>query len=211
MRFKNLLIYICGILLCSPFAISAQDSLPTPKNQIEAAVSPAPEDMQEGAKVLGYNTEGKLLTLRKGTNELICLADDPDQSNFHTACYHHGLEPFMKRGRDLKAKGLSRKKVDSLRRVEIKTGKLKLPRKPMALYSLTGPGDAFNYSTGEVKNARPLYVVYIPFATEETTGLSQKPASKGAPWIMEPGTPWAHIMVMTGREVSNKTDVETGN
>ncbi len=156
--------------------------------------------------MLGYNVEGELKTLRKGTNELICLADDPEQSNFHTSCYHEGLSPFMKRGRELKTQGLSRKKVDSLRRVEIKSGELELPRKPMALYSLTGPGDAFDYSTGEVKTTRPLYVVYIPFATEETTGLSQKPASKGAPWIMEPGTPWAHIMVMTGRKISNKTD-----
>jgi hypothetical protein len=206
MKLTNVLIYLSVILFCCPFVISAQENLPSPENQIEAAVSPAPEDMQEGAKVLGYNTDGELTTLREGTNELICLADDPNQSNFHTACYHKGLEPFMKRGRELKAKGLSRKKVDSLRRAEIKAGELEMPRKPMALYSLTGPSDAFNYSTGEVKTAQPLYVVYIPFATEESTGLSKKPASKGAPWIMEPGTPWAHIMVMTGRKVSNQTE-----
>lgn len=204
MKFTYLSTYLIAILLCCPLAIFAQDDLPSSENQIKAAVSPAPEDLQKGAEVLGYNETGELKTIRKGTNELICLADDPQQSNFHTACYHQGLEPFMKRGRELKAQGLSRKKVDSLRRVEIEAGELELPRKPMALYSLTGPKNAFNYSTGEVKTARPLYVVYIPFATEETTGLSQKPASKGAPWIMEPGTPWAHIMVMTGRKVSKK-------
>ena len=41
--------------------------------------------------------------------------------------------------------------------------------------------------------ARPLYVVYIPFATAESTGLSATPAP-GTPWIMFPGTPKAHIM-----------------
>jgi hypothetical protein len=171
------------------------------EDQIKAAVSPAPDGMKEGAMVLGYNEEGKLVTLRKGSNQLICIADNPQQDNFHVACYHKALNPFMKRGRELAAKGLSREKVDSVRYKEIEEGKIELPQKPMALYSLTGSAQSFDYKTGMVKNASPLYVIYIPYATEESTGLSKKPASKGAPWIMEPGTPWAHIMVMTGREV----------
>ena len=150
---------------------------------------------------MGYNAEGELITLREGSNQLICIADDPGQSNFHVSCYHKDLEPFMKRGRELKAKGMSRKKVDSLRREEIKAGEITMPRKPMALYSLTGSADAFNYSTGQVVNASPLYVIYVPFETEQSTGLPSKPKSKGAPWIMEPGTPWAHIMIMTGRDI----------
>jgi hypothetical protein len=179
----------------------AQSSIPSVENQIKAAVSPAPDNLKSEATVRGYDKQGNWVTLRDGSNELICLADDPDQSNFHVACYHKDLEPFMKRGRDLRAKGLSHNKVDSLRRVEIKNGKLPMPHKPMALYSLTGSKDSFDYSTGHIKKASPLYVIYIPFATEATTGLSQSPVSKGAPWIMEPGTPWAHIMVMTGRDV----------
>lgn len=171
------------------------------KMQVSAAVSPAPDNMQEEAKVMGYNAEGELITLREGSNQLICIADDPEQSNFHVSCYHKDLEPFMKRGRELKQKGMSRKKVDSLRREEIEAGKITMPRKPMALYSLTGSADAFNYSTGQVVNASPLYVIYVPFETEESTGLASNPKSKGAPWIMEPGTPWAHIMVMTGRDI----------
>lgn len=169
--------------------------------QISAAVSPAPDRMKNEAAVLGYNTDGKLVTLREGANQLICLADDPKQNNFHVACYHKDLEPFMKRGRQLKAKGFSREKVDSIRYKEIKEGKIDLPKKPMALYSLTGSEKSYDYSTGLVKSAKPLYVIYVPYATEDSTGLSKKPVSKGAPWIMEPGTPWAHIMVMTGRNI----------
>lgn len=186
----------------------AQSNVLSAEKQIKAAVSPAPEDMQDEATVKGYNEEGELTTLREGSNELICVADDPEQSNFHVACYHKDLEPFMERGRELKAQGMPTEKVDSLRREEIKSGKLELPRKPMALYSLTGSGDAFDYATGTVKGASPLYVVYIPFATEESTGLSKKPVSKGAPWIMEPGTPWAHIMVMTGRDINSEVEKE---
>jgi len=193
---------LTGLMMITGSALG-QSEIPSAEQQIKAAVSPAPENLQDSATVLGYNQNGKLVTLREGSNELICLGDDPSQSNFHVSCYHKDLEPFMKRGRELRAQGLSREKVDSLRREEIESGKIDLPKKPMALYSLTGSGDAFDYQTNQVVNASPLYVVYIPYATEATTGLSSNPASKGAPWIMEPGTPWAHIMVMTGRKVGS--------
>lgn len=209
---NNTTIFI--LVLASIFLIGtsvgyAQSDTLNKEDQIKAAVSPAPDGMKEGAKVLGYTEDGELTTLRKGSNQLICIADDPRQDNFHVSCYHKALEPFMKRGRELKARGLSREKVDSIRYEEIEEGKIDLPRKPMALYSLTGSAQSFDYKTGMVKNAKPLYVVYIPYATQESTGLSKKPASKGAPWIMEPGTPWAHIMVMTGRDIGGKVDMET--
>ena len=198
---NTFILIVTSVFLLGTSVGFAQPDTLSKENQIKAAVSPAPDGMKEGAKVLGYNDDGKLTTLRKGSNQLICIADDPRQDNFHVSCYHKALEPFMKRGRELKAKGLSREKVDSIRHKEIKEEKIELPRKPMALYSLTGSKDGFDYKTGMVKNASPLYVIYIPYATEESTGLSKKPASKGAPWIMEPGTPWAHIMVMTGQDM----------
>lgn len=196
------------VLLFTTFGFGQSMEL-TKEQQIKAAVSPAPEEMQEEATVRGYNAEGELVTLREGANQLICLSDNPDQENFHVVCYHKDLEPFMERGRELKAKGLSTEKVDSIRYEEIDEGKLTLPQKPMALYSLTGSPKSFDYDTGIIKNAKPLYVVYIPNATEESTGLSKKPVSKGAPWIMEPGTPWAHIMVITGRSIGADNGMES--
>lgn len=190
-----------GLFFITAGLAEGQSKQLSEESQIQAAVSPAPENMQDQATVMGYDANDNLVQLRKGENQLVCIADDPEQKNFHVACYHKDLEPFMKRGRELKAEGLSRKKIDSLRRKEIEKGKIELPQKPMALYSLTGSADSFDYTTGQVIDATPLYVIYIPFATEESTGLSKKPASKGAPWIMEPGTPWAHIMVTTGRDL----------
>lgn len=169
--------------------------------QIAAAVSAAPENMRTEATVLGYQSDTTLVPLREGSNELVCLADDPSNAEFHVACYHEGLEPFMKRGRELKAEGMSRKEVDLIRRSEIKSGELSMPETPMALYSLSGSDEAFDYEEGTVNEASPRYVIYVPYATEATTGLSRQPASQGAPWIMEPGTPWAHIMVITGRKI----------
>ena len=52
---------------------------------------------------------------------------------------------------------------------------------------------SFDAKTGTAPGAKHLYVVYIPYATAESTGLSTKP-NGNQPWIMFPGTPKAHIM-----------------
>ncbi len=100
----------------------------------------------------------------------------------------------MARGRALDAQGRVAE-VDSIRNAEIRRGRLPMPRQPTALYSLTGAAGSVSVgpATGAVAGARPLYVVYIPFATVESTGLPAKPA-QNAPWVMFPGTPKAHIM-----------------
>lgn len=198
---KLILIVIFFGMIFGIQQVRAQTEIPSPDKQIIAATSTAPADLRDGAKVLGYNRDGELVTLREGTNELICLADDPKQERFHVACYYKELEPFMVRGRQLRREGKSREEVMETRRQEIDSGKIPWPQKPMALYSLTGSGDGFDYSTGKLRAAGPLYVVYIPYATEESTGIATRPASKGAPWLMDAGKPWAHIMISTGRMV----------
>lgn len=161
--------------------------------QIASAVLPLPAEMRPGATVLGYGADGKLGTLRAGSGTMTCLASDPKVERFHVACYHRSLEPFMARGRELRAQGVVGDQVDSVRYAEAKSGRLALPKEPAVLYSLTGAPGAFDPVTVTAPDARRLYVVYIPYATAESTGLSAQPA-QGQPWIMFPGTPKAHIM-----------------
>lgn len=160
--------------------------------QIAAAVLPLPAAMRDSATVLGY-TEGKLGTLRAGSGAMICLAPPPKAPRFHVACYHRSLSPFMARGRALRARGMSQEKIDSVRFREARRGRLALPKQPASLYSLTGPWTTFDSATVTATGARPLFVVYIPYATPRSTGLSAVPVKNG-PWIMSPGTPKAHIM-----------------
>ena len=168
----------------TPTTASADD-------QISAAVLPLPADARATATVLGYGADGKLIALRKGTGSMTCLADDPKEARFHVACYHDSMEPFMARGRELRMSGVTGTQVDSVRFREAKAGTLKLPTHPASLYSLTG--GAFDPTTKTAPGARWLYVVYVPYATSATTGLSDKP-QENAPWLMFAGTPKAHIM-----------------
>lgn len=174
----------------------AQTALPV-EQQVVAAVLPLPNDMRAGATVLGYNAGAATLSvLRKGTNGMTCLAPDPKREQFHVACYHDSMEPFMLRGRELRAKGMTKiEQVDSTRFAEIKSGKLALPKLPASLYSLTGPAGSFDAAMGEAKGARKLFVVYMPYATTATTGIPTT-GKPGEPWLMFPGTPKAHIMLI---------------
>jgi hypothetical protein len=161
--------------------------------RIAQAVSPAPSTLRAGATVLGADSSGKWVTLRQGTNDLICLADNPHQKNFHVSCYFKALEPFMARGRELRAKGLSSDSADSVRANEIRAGTLAMPKTPTALYQYAAPRD--QVSDSGVKGARYLYIVYMPYATPASTGLTIQPLNDGGPWLMYPGKPWAHIMI----------------
>ncbi len=147
--------------------------------------------------MLGYAADGKLTTLRKGTGPMICLASKPGGKQFHVACYHRSLEPFMARGRALRAQGVPEERVDSVRFADVRAGRVAMPRRAAMLYSLTGPAGSFDTATGTAPKAKPLFVVYLPNSTVASTGLPATPV-EGLPWIMDPGTPKAHIMFEPG-------------
>ena len=178
------------LLLASLLAVSAAE-IPPAAWQIKTAVLAAPKAQQDAATVLGYDAGGAVVTLRAGTNNLICLADDPKQDGFSVACYHKDLEPFMARGRELAAQGKKAVEITKIREGEVKSGKLNMPDRGV-LNVTTGKRDA---ATGEVTELYTRYVVYIPYATPETTGIPLAPATPGGPWIMDPGTHRAHIMI----------------
>lgn len=175
-------------------AISATaQTIPSADEQIAASVLAVPEELRAGAGVLGYSEDGKLKELRKGTNEMICLASDPKAARFSAACYHKDLEPYMARGRELTAQGITGGNRNAeYRWKEVKEGKLKMPKEPRMLYVLSGKG--YDAASGKVTDGAVRWVIYVPYATAESTGLSTK-SKRGEPWLMDAGTPGAHIMM----------------
>src|SRR5688572_28624775 len=147
------------MLAMTPAVVSAQSAAPPPvAEQIAASVQPLPAAMRDGATVLGYKTGTKLEVIRPGTNGMRCLALYVTRPDFHVACYHEGLEPFMLRGRELREQGVTNlRQIDSTRFAEITSGKLKMPAQGM-LYTLTGKKDTFNPATGAITGAQMLAV-----------------------------------------------------
>ncbi|MEJ7645707.1 MAG: hypothetical protein WKF87_14025 [Chryseolinea sp.] len=187
-------LFLTTILCLSITATVAQTKLSN-EAQIKTAVLAAPEGLRDKATIFGYSGNGEFIVLRKGTNELVCLADDSFQDGLSVSCYHKDLEPFMSRGRELKKEGKSFKDVFEIREAEVKSGKLKMPAQPTTLFAFSAAAGDVDMTTGEVKGGNLRYVIYIPYATAESTGLPLKPEAPGMPWIMDPGTHRAHIMI----------------
>ena len=145
---------------------------PSPETQIAAAVQAAPAPMRDAATVLGYNQNLELTTLREGEGKLVCVADDPSEDKFHASCYHEALEPFMKRGRELRQEGYSRAEVDSIRRAEIDDGTLSYPDRPTALYNLSGPADAYDADADSLRNASAPAPPGPPYTWIETSSTN---------------------------------------
>jgi hypothetical protein len=185
----------CSAAILTGFAADT----PSPEWQIKTALLAAPKADQDGATVLGYDSSGAVVTLRKGTNNFICLADNPKQKGFSVACYHRDLEPFMARGRVLSSQGKNAAEIFNIREEEVKAKKLPMPDKSI-LNVATGKLDE---KSGEVTELYTRYVIYIPYATVETTGIPLVPVADGAPWIMNPGTHRAHIMINPSKPGAN--------
>jgi hypothetical protein len=173
-------------------SVACAADVPPAQVQIDGAVLAAPAELRAGAAVLGYDANGGRVRLREGTNEMVCLATDPAKTTFNVACYHKDLEPFMARGRELTAQSVTGAKRTETRFKEIEDGKLTMPKAPRTLYVLTGK--SYDAASGKVEDAYLRWVIYVPYATAESTGLSTK-ASDGAPWLMGAGTAGAHIMI----------------
>ncbi|MBE9464982.1 hypothetical protein ACFP1I_16815 [Dyadobacter subterraneus] len=188
-------IFFSLAILCFAFQVEAQTVISPEDIQIKTAVLAAPSDKQAAAKVYGYAPDGSFKILRNGTNDFVCIADDPTKKDINVACYHADLEPFMERGRTLNKEGKTQKEIFDIREEEVKSKKLLMPKQPATLYSFSGSAENYDPKTGVLKDGYMRYVVYIPYATSETTGLPLKPDVPGMPWIMDPGTHRAHIMI----------------
>ena len=162
---------------------------------VAASLMAAPEVSRDGCTVIGYNMAGEFVTFKEGDNEFIVLVDDSKKSGFNSACYHKSLEPFMARGRELRAEGKSGPEINEIREAEAKSGKLAMGTPGATLHIYFGESDRYDPATNKVEGAHHRYVVYLPYATAASTGLPENPIGSNHPWIMNPGTHRAHIMI----------------
>jgi hypothetical protein len=170
------------------------NAIDTDKALIATALMAAPKESRSGCKVIGYNMAGEFVTLREGDNEFIVLVDNPNKVGFNAACYHKDLETFMARGRALRAEGKTGQEIFAIREAEMKSGQIKItPGSTLHIYY--GAKTVYDPETSKVEGAQLRYVVYMPWATSESTGLPKAPMAPNHPWIMNPGTHRAHIMI----------------
>lgn len=177
--------------------LAAVRELPAQENHsdewlIASSVLAAPEEFRASAEVRKYDEGGRLVTIREGSG-VICIADRPGGEAFLASCYHESLEPFMERGRQLRADGLEEMARQEARWADIEAGRLSMPESPTMVYNLQFPTEDFDPATMDPATGQRLHAIYVPYMTSESTGLSETPGVE--PYLMWPGKPSAHIMI----------------
>lgn len=182
----TLLLSLCTITLFAQYS---------KEDQINMAILAAPESARAEAHVYGFDEEGNMITLREGTNDWIVRSTNPKSPNFEVVCYKKDVEPFMARGRELRAQGKNRGEVFDIREKEMMNGTLRKPDTGSTLSIYYGGEAKYNPETKQLEGGKFRYVVYMPLATGESTGLPERPNGPGHPWVMFPGLYRAHIMI----------------
>lgn len=171
---------VLSVLSVSSLAFAQLDSN---DKLIEDSLLALPEHMRESATV-AYFDEGKRVVLREGSNGITCQPDDPDTPGFAVWCYPQSHAAYTQRWYELAAEGRERAEVDEMITAEIEANKLEWPAVAVN-YNLRGPN---------LDTAVPLTVVYVPFSTGESIGVTEE-RQFNRPWLMLAGTAFAHIMI----------------
>ncbi len=171
------------ILFLLTLAVPAGADDAADEERISQAVLALPERLREGASVVEFE-DGRQVVLRKGDNGMFCQADDPDTPGIAIWCYPRSHDAYARRWYEIAAEGKSRDEVDAQIAAEIDAGTLEWPAAAVN-YNLRG---------GSLDTAVPLTVVYVPFATGESLGITEE-RHFNRPWLMYAGTAFAHIMI----------------
>jgi len=184
----------CGFLVA--WAQQAPQAPPV-SQQIAAAVLPLPPSMRERAEVLGYAPDLSLITLRGGSNGIVCTATRPGDSNFDVRCYHESFLPVVQRMRLLYSEKKDPAEVYRIVEEEIRAHKLRLPDHPTAGYRMLGPISGYDASTNTVsKQIESWQSVHFPYKTAAEIGLPEEgEVPRTIPYVMASGTFWSHVMI----------------
>jgi len=195
-RGRSRLFGALGLLAVLPVSLFAQTEEPVEDTRsdewhIAATVLAAPPQYRETAEVRKW-VDGELVTIREGSG-LICLADQPGGA-FQVACYHESLEPFMARGRELRASGIEGMSRQQQRWADADAGRISMPDGPAMVYNLGFPCEDFDPADADPTTVGRLHAVYRPYLAPEESGLPIAPQGS-EPWLMWPGKAGAHIMM----------------
>lgn len=179
-RIVILVILVLAFALASvlPRTVLADDA-----ELAEVAVLALPLPLRADASVVRF-VDGEQQFLKRGTNGLICRADDPGRAGIDVWCYPTSHDAYARRWFELAATGLEPAAVDERIVAEIEDG------------SLEWPAYAVNYNLrgSSMETATLNTVVFLPYARGTEAGMTEL-AQHDRPWLMNAGTPFAHVMI----------------
>lgn len=188
MSYKLALLIV--VAAASPLAAQEQAGVAKPAARaragaaakIASAMSAAPKLISSGATIAEIGADGKLTTLRAGTNGWTCFPDNPDTPKPDPICADKMWQQWFQAWME--------KKPPMVKQVGI-------------AYMLAGGSDASNTDPFAMKPAAgaewintPAHMMVLLPDPKQLDSYPSDPKSPG-PFIMFKGTPYAHLMVMS--------------
>jgi hypothetical protein len=183
---------------------SAYPTKPVPlpdSTEIALATSAAPAELSSNATVYAVR-DGKVLTLRAGTNGSSCMvARDSHAGSLYPICYNpEGTRTVLKRELmqvRLRTLGVAEDSIDRAVAAAYRSGELETPKDVALAYMMSPQQVLFSNARKEGRRVgawHPHLMLYVPGATPATFGLSDN--GTGDPiQVGSPGTPQAEVIV----------------
>ena len=164
--------------------------------QLAALPLPLPDSLRAGATLVGINGKKERVTLRRGSNGVVCTIWVPGEDSFDVRCYQESFMPVIDERWKLAAAGASYRVMQHDLDSAIAAKAIVLPDRPTAGYRMLGPARAFDATTRRAsKEIERWESIHIPYRTAAEMGLPTEEQG-GELFVMSPGTYWAHVMIM---------------
>jgi hypothetical protein len=181
-RMKRIaLLVVFALAAISTSGLLAQE----PNDAIATPLLAAPANLREGATVVKWSPDHTYVTLKKGTNRMVCYdrSGFPLQAAFSLECT--SIANLDRVAQNMKAEKLGDKmKSEAMLNAQEKDGTRVKPEFGSVWYHLMGP---------DKEHARTHMTIAVPGATMATLGLPEN-NRQGGVWIMNAGTTTAHLM-----------------
>ena len=206
MRLRPLALFIVASAVSSAGAQSASTGYPVKpvpladSVEIALALTAAPDDLSKAATVYAVK-DGKVITLRSGTNGSACMvARDFHAGSLYPICFNpEGTRTVLKRELmqvQMRSLGVPEDSIDKAVAGAYARGDLEVPKEIALAYMMSPKQVLFSEAS---KNGRrvgawhPHLMFYVPGATPAKFGLAN--ASTGPISVASAGTPQAEVIV----------------
>jgi hypothetical protein len=152
----------------------------SPEAKVALAVSAAPASIGRGAAVVELTGDGGINTIREGTNGWTCIVDDPTSPAADPICLDGNSMIWARAWMSHTSPKLAAPGIGYM----LQGGQSPSNTDPFATQPPAGQGwlDA------------PPHLMIFPAGKLDETAYSTDPKA-GGPWVMYPGTPYAHLMI----------------
>jgi hypothetical protein len=185
MHMKRILLAILGLLA---FAGGVEAQF-TDAQLIERALLAAPARARENAAVVKWNADHTYTEIKAGAGTLVCYdhSGAAGEQPFSMQCTHPGNLPRVQQNYQLEAQAEgNRDAINALVLEAEQNGTRIAPVYGSPWFGLTGADQA---------SARLHVTIATPMATTASTGGLPENGREGGAWIMDAGTPRAHLML----------------